>query len=210
MYLKTLFLSLLFLVFINLNLSAQDYAETASEVTPLLIGSIIPDVSVKNIESEELNLRELVSSKQTVIIFYRGGWCPYCSQHLAELNEIEDEIRNMGYQFLAISADRPEELRKSKSKADLNYTLLSDSPMNATKAFGLAFKVDEATVQRYMEIGIDLEKSSGYDHHLLPVPAVYILDTDGKVLFDYVNPDYRQRINGEILLTAARVYRAES
>lgn len=207
MKLHALLFSLIILAAATPTIHAQDYAENASDVTPLLIGSTIPDVEVKNADGESVDLLELAGSRQSVIIFYRGGWCPYCSQHLVELNEIEDDIREIGYQVLAISADRPEELRKSLTKGDLNYTLLSDSPMNATKAFGLAFKVDDATVKQYIEYGIDLEKSSGYDHHLLPVPAVYILDTQGKILFDYVNPDYKQRINGEILLTAAKVYK---
>lgn len=201
-------LGVLLTVFALNHLHAQDtdYAEKASDVRPLLIGSKAPDTSVRSVDGDEVSLRSLLSEKPSILIFYRGGWCPYCSQHLADLNEIEDELSALGYQILAVSADRPEELRKSLNKADLGYTLLSDSPMNTTKAFGLAFRVDDETVENYRNYGIDLEQSSGYDHHILPVPAVYIIDTEGTILFDYVNPDYRQRINGDILLTAAKVY----
>ena len=78
--------------------------------------------------------------------------------------------------------------------------------MDVTKAFGLAFKVDSKTVERYKSLGIDLEADSGYDHHLLPAPAVYIINTEGIVRFNYVNPNYRERINGDVLLSAAKAY----
>jgi peroxiredoxin len=183
-----------------------NYALQASEVSPVLTGTEIPDVTVRNVEGESLQLREKVSDKPTVLVFYRGGWCPYCNRHMADLQQVEDDITAMGYQILAISADRPEKLRESANENNLDYTLLSDSPMEASKAFGLAFKVDEATVERYLQNGIDLEGDSGYDHHLLPVPAVFILNTDGIIQFQYVNPDYRTRIKSEVLLAAAEAY----
>lgn len=188
---------------------AQDFAPSADEVTPLLIGSQIPDVSLKNIDGETVHLRKMVSQKPTILIFYRGGWCPYCSRHLSELQKIEEELYEIGYQILAVSPDRPEKLKATLSEKELGYTLLSDSPMTATKAFGIAFKVDQETVDRYKSIGLDLEGDSGYDHHLLPAPAVYILNTGGEVKFNYVNPNYKERINGEVLLTAAKVYYEE-
>jgi peroxiredoxin len=125
------------------------------------------------------------------------------------LQKIEDDLYEIGYQLIAISPDRPEKLKTALMENELDYTLLSDSPMEATKAFGIAFKVDPKTVERYKSVGIDLESDSGYDHHLLPAPAVYVLNTEGMVKFNYVNPNYRERINGDVLLTAAKAYYEE-
>lgn len=183
-----------------------DYAEEASGITPVLTGTRIPSAEIKTVDGESKNIRNLVQTKPTVLIFYRGGWCPFCNKHLAELQQIEDDLINMGYQVLAISADRPEKLKESIQKHDIDYTLLSDSPMNATKAFGLAFKVDDSTIQRYKENGLDLEEASGYKHHLLPVPAVFLVDTEGLIRFQYVNPDYKTRIKSKVLLAAAEAY----
>lgn len=185
---------------------AQDYAMSAEDVKPAMISTMIPDVSVKDIDGKEIELRELVKNKSTIFVFYRGGWCPYCNQHLADLKKIEGEIEEMGYQVFAVSADRPEKLKETVSKNELSYSLLSDSPMKATKAFGLAFKVDDKTIARYKEYGIDLEADSGYDHHLLPAPAVYLVNTKGMIKFNYVNPNYRERIDGGILLAAAKAF----
>lgn len=64
--------------------------------------------------------------------------------------------------------------------------------------------MSDEQVAQYQEYGIDLEEASGQTHHVLPVPAVYFVSAEGKVLFQYVNPDYRVRLEPEILLAAAR------
>lgn len=195
----------LFLLF-STSTFAQDYAMSAEEVNPVLISSTIPDVSVKNTEGENLNLRELVKDQPTIFVFYRGGWCPYCNSHLADLKKIEDDLSEEGYKVFAISADRPELLKTTMAKNELSYTLLSDAPMTASKAFGIAFKMDDKTVERYKSYDIDIEKDSGYDHHLLPAPAVFLVDQKGVIKFSYVNPNYKERIDGGILLAAAKAF----
>ena len=153
-----------------------------------------------------VSLRDVVSEKPTIFVFYRGGWCPYCNRHLADLKKVEDEISELGYQIMAISADRPDLLNQTATKNDLSYSLLSDASMEATKAFGLAFKVDDATVEQYKSYGIDIEADSGYKHHILPAPAVYLVNTKGEIKFNYVNPNYKERIDGGILVAAAKAF----
>ncbi len=185
---------------------AQDVPKDPFEVHPILINSTIPNTSVKTINGDNILLHDVVKEKPTVFVFYRGGWCPYCTRHMAELAQVEEQILEMGYQIVGISVDRPEVLRATLEEIELEYTLLSDSPAEALKGFGLAFEVDQATVDRYMNVGIDLEADSGHDHHILPAPAVYIVDQEGTVNFQYVNPNYRERISGEILLAAAKSF----
>ncbi|GAB5409539.1 MAG: peroxiredoxin-like family protein [Balneolaceae bacterium] len=177
-----------------------------TDVNPILVNSIIPDVSVKTIEGETVALRAIVSEKLPYLIFYRGGWCPYCSRHMAALQKIEPQIVDLGYQILAVSVDKPEVLKETLTEVELSYTLLSDSPAEVMKAFGIAYRVDDKTIERYKSVGIDFEKNTGYDHHILPAPAVFIINQEGTVQFQYVNPDYKQRINGDLLLTAAKAY----
>ena len=76
--------------------------------------------------------------------------------------------------------------------------------MEAASDFGLTFRVNDDTLTLYRQYDIDLEEASGESHHLLPVPAVFILDQSGKILFSYVNPDYRVRIDPATLLAAAK------
>lgn len=186
------------------------YAENATEISPLLTGMQIPSVPLRTIDGDTVQITDLTAQKPTVLIFYRGGWCPYCNRHLAELQKAEEKILEMGYQILAVSPDRPELLKKSVDEHDLSYSLYSDSPMEVSKAFGLAFRLDDQTFNRYRENGIDLTERSGYDHHLLPVPAVFLIDTNGKIQFQYVNPDYKTRIKSSVLLAAAKAYYPKS
>lgn len=183
-----------------------EYAQSAEQVTPVLTGTQIPDVTVRNSKGEQVSLNSLIQEKPTVLIFYRGGWCPYCNKHMAELQQIEDEIVDIGYQIIAVSPDKPEYLQESREEHNLSYSLYSDSPMTASKAFGIAFRVDDATYRQYKESDMDFVERSGYEHKLLPAPAVFLVNPDEMITFQYVNPDYKTRINGDVLLTAAKVY----
>ena len=181
-------------------------ADDAESVNPVLTGTTIPNATVTNTEGEKKSLHDIVSQKPTVLIFYRGGWCPYCNRHLAEVQKAASRLNDMGYQIIGISPDKAEFLKESSEKQDLSYTLFSDSPMNASKAFGLAFKLDKETAMRYKENGLDLAKRSGHDHYMLPVPALYLVNPDGLITFQYVNPNYKTRIKADVLLSAAKAY----
>lgn len=117
-------------------------------------------------------------------------------------------MRQIGYQIIAISADRPSMLRESLDKHDLGFQLLSDSAMTAAVEFGLAWQVPESMVEKYTEYGIDLEAASGQSHQVLPVPAVFVVGTDSVVRFQYVNPDHRVRLDADVLLAAAKAQMA--
>jgi peroxiredoxin len=124
---------------------------------------------------------------------------------LVQLQNIEPQLAQLGYQIIAISPDRPAKLSETIKKHRLDYLLLSDSKMIGARALGLAFKVDEKTLERYInKFDIDLEEASGEKHHWLPVPAAFVLGTDGIIKFEYINPDHHVRINPDLLLAAAK------
>jgi len=178
-------------------------AATAEETKPLKAGDRVPAATVRDMDGQAEELSALVATKPTVIIFYRGGWCPYCNTHLGALATIEPRLVKLGYQVLAISADRLGKVQETQEKSDFRYRLLSDSKMEAARAFGIAFKVDDATLEKYKGYGIDLEAASGETHHLLPVPSVFVVGTDGVIKFAYSNPNYKVRLEPEKVLAAA-------
>ncbi len=109
----------------------------------------------------------------------------------------------MGYQLIAICPDRPAKLEQTIQKHKLESLLLSDSKMIGAQAFGIAFQVDKERLARN-NFGAELEDASGEKHHLLPVPAAFVVGTDGIVKFEYVNPNHLVRIKSELLLAAAK------
>jgi peroxiredoxin len=185
--------------------ATADVATTAADVNPVKRGEKAPDARLLTPEGEAVQLNDLYSSAPTVLIFYRGGWCPYCNTHLSKLALIEDELTSAGYQVVAVSPDAPEFLQQTQGKTKANYQLLSDQSADAIKAFGLAFKMPEDLLDTYKsKYQIDLEKwAGGKTHHLLPVPAAYVIKRDGTIVYAHWNADYKQRINNDELLKAA-------
>lgn len=182
---------------------AAELAPAADQVRPILMGSKLPDVAMRTLSGEATTLARQVGGKPAILVFYRGGWCPYCNLQLSDLRLIEDRAKALGYQMIAISPDRPEELAKTLDAGDLTYTLLSDSQANAMKAFGIGFRVDALTVAKYLTFGISLEAASGTKENALPVPSVFIVDGEGVLQFGYTHPDYTIRIPGNVILAAA-------
>ena len=104
---------------------------------------------------------------------------------------------------MAISPDKPEKLKRSIKNHKLTYTLLSDSPMLATKRFGIAFRLDDKTFAKYKIWRLDIEGASEETYHLLPVPSLYMIDPLGIIRYAYSNKNYKVRLQPEEVLEQA-------
>lgn len=198
------FIALFIISVCSPSVMAKDVPEDAANVCPIKVGQSLPSLTLQDIDGKDFNLNQSIAKKPTVLVFYRGGWCPYCNVHLGELKTIEDSLKKLGYQIIAVSPDLPKNLQASMDKNEITYNLLSDSKATAVKSLGLAFKVDAETYKKYLGYDINLEEASGEKHHILPVPAAIITDTSGKVRFSFHSPDYKVRIDTDVLLAAAK------
>jgi peroxiredoxin len=176
--------------------------QSAEEVKPLKPGSALPRAKVRDLDGEEHELKDILGEDSSILIFFRGGWCPFCTAHLAELAAMQGELDSRGAKILAFSPDTPEHLSKTVEEKELSYKLYSDSDHHAMKAMGIAFAVDEPTDEALRGYGVDLAEWSGNEERVLPVPAVFVVDGDRKIRFTYAEPDYRVRISVEELLAA--------
>lgn len=189
----------LFLVLFPVFLTAQkNVALSANEISPLLIGSELPKVTIQKTDNTVVPIQELTNKKKSVIIIYRGGWCPYCNQHLKNLAQIEKDVLQLGYQILAISPDAPSSLTFTSNNEKLKYTLLSDSKGELIQALGIAFLAPEP-YKPYISKG-----SNGANDRFLPVPAVFVIDENNKIVFEYLAPDYKHRISDKLLLSVLK------
>ena len=173
-------------------------------VKPLAAGMKAPSFTAQREDGSTYSFDASALSKPTVLIFYRGGWCPFCNANLSELRNAQAELKQRGFDVLFFSADRPEILRSSLKEPHPAYTLLSDARGDGARALGIAYRLDDATYAQYKAYGIDLEKQSGNTLHQLPVPAVFIVDERGHIRFAHANPDYKVRLKGDEVLEAAR------
>ncbi len=176
------------------NSNAYAFPQKPEDISPLLYGEKIPEVTLLDASGKSVNLNLKVAEKPTILIFYRGGWCPYCTRQLSGFQEIAPDLEKSGYQIIAISTDQPDGLMQSSSKEKLSYTLLSDADLNVSKQFGIAFKAPKG----YWDM---LPKTTGGKNTdlLLPVPSVFILDKKGVIHFEYINPDFKKRISPELI-----------
>lgn len=180
------------------NVTVAEVPLKPTDISPLLIGETIPSINLPDATGKSFNLNESIASKPTIVVFYRGGWCPFCSKQLAGIQTIEGDLKKMGYQIIAISTDSPENLSKTLTKEKLSYTLLSDSELSASKQFGIAYVGPKA----YEKTLIEGSNGKNVDK-LLPVPSIFILDNKGVIQFEYINPDFKQRISPDLLKAAA-------
>ncbi|QXD23296.1 AhpC/TSA family protein [Opitutia bacterium ISCC 51] len=179
--------------------------EDGSKMNPLKVGSKLPSGSVVwTKEGEKLDLNKVAMEAPTLLIYYRGGWCPYCNIQLHELKESVPELEKMGYQLLAISTDTVEALN-AYDDSEINYQLLADPDLKLATNLGIKYKV----VKQYLEHvksmpdgrAFSLEKRNG---GFLVTPSAFVLDTTGTVRFAYVNDNYTVRASQDSLLKAAK------
>lgn len=190
--------------------SADGIAETSELVRPLLPGQMVADVCLQDAEKRKVCTGELFAEKPTVLIVYRGGWCPYCNSQLNQIKAVEQGIQQLGYQIVAVSPDSNKNVAEQREREKINYSLLADTELNLSKELGLAFFLDKKTEAKYRDrLGVPFVGLDGDSRVALPVPAIYIIDKKGMVHFNYVNPDYRVRLNEKLLLSAARLLRSD-
>jgi peroxiredoxin len=194
---KKLFLTIFSLI-LFLSSSKAQVADKAENISPLLIGEKIPEATLTTTKGENIQLSKIISEKPSVVIFYRGGWCPFCNMHLAEIGKVEKEILDLGYQIVAISPDDYVNLQGTSESTKLNYQIYSDAKGDLLKSTGIAFQLP----QKYKEYLPT--KTKGKVTEVLPVPTMMVVDKKGTILFEYINPDFKQRISGKLLLAVLK------
>lgn len=179
-------------------------APDAASVRPLLPGMPAPAFEIRDAAGQAWRFEAGPRARPVILTFYRGTWCPYCNRHLWNMRNAERTLLDLGYEMLFVSADRPAVLAPYLDEKQLEYVLLSDNDLVAARAFGVAFQVGDDYLARLAEHDIDIEAASGRTHHWLPVPATFVIGRDGIIDFQYVNPDYKVRVDPEVLVAAAR------
>jgi len=174
-----------------------------AKVVPVAVGGPAPAFEAREVNGKPYHFTPKALKQPVLMIFYRGGWCPYCNAHLHDLKSVEPRIRALGYEVLFLSTDRPE-LLYSSLEEKVQYHIVSDASMNAARAMGVAYRLDAQAFKRLQDYGIDLESTQGTTNHELPVPSVFIVDRGGTVRFRYFNPDYKVRLDAASVLAAAQ------
>lgn len=178
---------LLTLIFSLFQAGAQEKPEG------LFIGSRAPDFKAKDQDGNEVRLKDLLKKGKVVLVFYRGYWCPYCNRELSRLQDSLAQIQEKGATVVAVSPEKPENVKQTVEKTKAGYPVLYDEGMKIMKGYDVEYEVEENTLARYRSSGLDIEKNNGTNGKFLPVPAVYIIDKESTVTYRFFDADYRKR-----------------
>lgn len=163
------------------------------EARALGVGQRVPDVALFDVNGKRVNLSVLWQQGPLVLTFYRGGWCPYCNLELRAWQRHLPEIQDKGAQLVAISPQNPDNSLTTQQKNELDFMVMSDSRLEAARSFGLLYELSPELVSLYRGFGIDLAATNGNGRWSLPIPATYVIDQDGVVVYAWVDADYRNR-----------------
>lgn len=173
--------------------STQDLIDRGLADGALKAGQVAPDFVLKDPDGNDVSSRELLAKGPVVLTFYRGVWCPYCNMELQALQEALPEIKARGAQLVAISLQGPENSRKSQRDNKLDFPILTDQGGDVSEEFGLKWTLQDFVIPVFQGFKVELPTIHGTDDWTLPMPARYILDTDGTIAYAEVNPDYTIR-----------------
>lgn len=174
---------------------------TGIEKTALQVGDAAPDMTLPDARGRNVSLRSLWQPGPLVLIFYRGAWCPYCNLELRAWQQRLVELGALGASLAAVSPQTPDNSLSTAQKNELEFAVLSDSSLNVSRAFGLAFALSPELVELYSRVGNDLPTLNGNGQWVLPVPATYVIDRLGRIAFAHIEADYRERAEPDDVLS---------
>jgi len=166
----------------------------------LAVGARMPEFSLSDHNGKVVSSADLLGRGRLVLCFFHGRWDPFCCGQMEAMNRVLPAIEEAGATLVAIS---PQTVKQSFFMADqhrLGFRLLSDAGNQVARQFGLVYRVPPEQESIYRRAFINLPLTNGDESWELPIPATYVAERDGTVLFAYANEDYAERAEpGEIV-----------
>jgi len=169
------------------------------------IGEKAPNFELPNQENLSISLDQLLSSGPVVVTYYRGDWCPYCNLQLRALQAKLSEIQELGATLVAISAQVPDGSLTKSEISEMEFMVLSDQDAKVATEYGVAWEMPEFLLDHMrVDRNLDLEKINNGNSSILPIPATFVIGTDGLVKWSYINVDYRTRAEPDDIIEALK------
>lgn len=180
--------------------SIQDLKAQDIEESSIGVGDRFPDFILPNTNDETVALKELLKNGKVIVAFFRGSWCPYCNLELKALQDHLRQITDRNATLVAVSpqtSDYSEELRNNHQ---LDFELLTDKDNALAKQLGISFGLQDFVIPTYGSLGIDLSEYNENANNELPIPAVFVIDTNGNITYRFVDTNYMNRIDIQELI----------
>lgn len=159
-----------------------------------------PDFVAKDQDGKSVHLQDRLKKGAVVVVFYRGQWCPYCNRELKKLEDSLSLIMSKGATLVAVTPEKPDNITKTITKTKATYPILFDDGLKIMKSYDVAYAVEGDMLAKYKSYGIDFTEANGSNGAYLPVPAVYVIGKDGRIVYRHFDPDFRNRANVKDIL----------
>lgn len=163
-------------------------------------GDKAPNFEGINQANDTVSLETLLKDGPVVLTFYRGEWCGYCNKYLSALDENYPKMKELGANLIAISPELPEYITEMAEKMEHPYSIIS-SGTPIMQQYGLDFQLDKKTLVKYKVYGINLSKSNGNEDNTLPIPATYVIDKSGTIVYKHFDENYKVRAEVEEIMS---------
>lgn len=171
------------------------------------VGDVAPGFTLPNATGESVSLASLLEQGPVVLVWYRGGWCPYCNATLRGFQGILGDLRAAGATLVAISPETPDKSLSTQQKNELGFTVLSDANNDVARTYGTVFSLTGPVHEAYNG-WFQFDQWNGYEAGKgtgeLPLAATYVIDRSGVIRSAFLNADYRERAEPADVLAAVR------
>jgi peroxiredoxin len=164
-------------------------------------GQKAPDFTLVNAAGQKVTLSQQLKKGPVVLVWYRGGWCPYCNKTLSTLQEYLPEFTKRGATLIAITPEVPDSSLSTKERKHLEFEILSDVGNKVGQQYHVVFTLATEVGKMY-KAGGWLEKYNGDSTNTLPLAATYVIDKNGMVTYSFLDADYRKRAEPEAIIGA--------
>jgi peroxiredoxin len=166
----------------------------------LRVGAKIQEVSLQDHDGKSISSFNLLAKGRLVLCFIRGRWCPFCVGQMEAMNLILPEIERAGATLAAVSPQTVQQSFFMRDQHKLRFPLLSDAGAKVSRQFGLTYRIPDEQKTVYQRAFVNVPFVNGDDSWELPIPATYIIDRDGTVLYACANEDYTERPEPEDII----------
>ncbi len=167
-------------------------------------GAQMPDFILPDDQGQLVQLASLLEDGPVNVAFLRGHWCPYCRLNAGALAGASDKISELGAKLVAITPDRRQFSKELKSEVCADFPVLTDLDNSYALSINMAIWVGEEMKALIAGAGWDIPRYQGNDAWVLPIPAAFIIDTNGIIRTRHIDPDYRRRMDMNDLLAALK------
>ena len=182
--------------------SPDNLLGTLAPNTGVPVGTKAPSLTAVDLNGRTVTLSSFYAKGPVLLVFYRGGWCPYCNTEIHALTAAYPEFKKRGVTPVALSVDKPEAEAKMKATYSIPFPVLSDSSAAILEAFHVVNQVDAPMAAKLKGYGVDLESYSGQTHHKIAIPALFLIDRQGVVRWAHSDPEYTVRPTVAQILSA--------